>query len=69
MTWRFGTPEDLPNYSHSRSCAVIVSSVPPSVCDNCGEAFVVEEIARKLHQVAADELKKGVEIEIVHFAA
>ena len=62
--------EGLTSITFERANAtVVVKSVPANVCDNCGEAFIAEEIARKVHDVAETELKKGVEVEIVHFAA
>ena len=39
------------------------------VCDNCGEAFIAEEIARKVHTVVNTEFKKGIDLEVVHYAA
>ena len=41
---------------------VVVKRVPANICDNCGEAFVAEDVAHA-------ELKKGVEIEVIHHAA
>lgn len=48
---------------------VVVKDIPANVCDNCGEAFVPEEIARHVHEVVEAELKKGIEVEVVHYAA
>jgi YgiT-type zinc finger domain-containing protein len=48
---------------------VVVKGVPANICDNCGEAFVPEEVARRVHDVAQTELRKGVEIEVIHYAA
>lgn len=48
---------------------VVVKSVPANICDNCGEAFVAEDVARRVHDVAQAEFKKGVEIEVIHYAA
>ncbi len=51
------------------NATVVVKSVPANVCDNCGEAFVAEEIARKVHDVVEAEFKRGVEVEVIHYAA
>jgi YgiT-type zinc finger domain-containing protein len=51
------------------AATVVVKGIPATVCDNCGEAFVAEVIARKVHGVVEAELEKGIEVEIVHFAA
>ena len=48
---------------------IVIKEIPANVCDNCGEAFVSEEIARKIHDTASTELEKGVEVEVIHFAA
>jgi YgiT-type zinc finger domain-containing protein len=48
---------------------VVVKGVPADICDNCGEAFVADEVARRVHEVARTELRKGVEIEVIHYAA
>jgi YgiT-type zinc finger domain-containing protein len=45
------------------NATVVVKSVPANVCDNCGEAFIADEIARKFYAVAETEFKKGVEVE------
>ena len=51
------------------SATLVIKGIPANVCDNCGEAFVSEDIARKLHDLAKSEFDKGVEVEVVHFAA
>ena len=48
---------------------LVIKQVPAEVCDNCGEAFVDEEVGRKVHKIAESELKKGIEIEVIHYAA
>ena len=52
-----------------QNATVVVKSIPANVCDNCGEAFIDETIARSVHRIVETELKKGVEIEVVHYAA
>jgi hypothetical protein len=47
----------------------VITDIPAHVCDNCGEAFVPEKTARRVHEVAEAELKKGVVVEVVHYAA
>ena len=48
---------------------VVVKGVPANICENCGVAFIAEEVARKVHSVANKEFEKGIEIEVVHYAA
>ena len=51
------------------SATLVVKRVPADICDNCGEAFVAEKVARNVHKLAETELKKGVEIEVINYAA
>ena len=48
---------------------IIVKKVPASVCDNCSESFISEDISRKVLETVNNEVKKGVEVEVVHYAA
>ncbi len=48
---------------------IIIKNVPAKVCDNCSEAFVAEDVSKKLLDTVHNEAKKGVEIEILTFAA
>lgn len=51
------------------AATAVVKGVPAKICDNCGEAFVAEDVARRVYAVVETEFKKGIEIEVVHFAA
>ena len=51
------------------NATLVVKRVPADICDNFGEAFVAEEVARNVHKVAKTELKKGVEMEVINYAA
>ncbi len=48
---------------------IIIKKVPATVCDNCHESFVAEEISRNLLAMVHTEAQKGVEVEILHYAA
>ncbi|MBW8003720.1 MAG: type II toxin-antitoxin system MqsA family antitoxin [Planctomycetes bacterium] len=48
---------------------IIVKKVPADVCDNCHESFIPEEISRKVLKTVDNEVKKGVELEVLHYAA
>lgn len=48
---------------------IVIKEVPASVCDNCHESFVTEEISRKLLETVRVEAQKGVEVEVLHYAA
>jgi len=48
---------------------IIIKRIPASVCDNCHESFVAEEISKNLMATVRREAQKGVEVEILHYAA
>lgn len=47
----------------------VIRKIPADVCDNCGEAFLSEHVSREVMNMAGAVVRKGVEIEIVNFAA
>jgi YgiT-type zinc finger domain-containing protein len=52
-----------------RGGAVLVfKDVPADICDNCGEVFHSEDVARALLSQAETALKQGVELDIRRFA-
>ncbi len=48
---------------------LVVKGVPARICDNCGEAYVDEEITRQLLGTAEEALRAGVQVEVREFAA
>jgi YgiT-type zinc finger domain-containing protein len=48
---------------------IIVKGVPASVCDNCGEYYLAEEIADRIYAQAEDAVQRKAEVEIVNYAA
>lgn len=48
---------------------VIIRDVPALVCENCGEYYLSEEVTAKVMQIAEESVKRGVEIEVLRFAA
>lgn len=48
---------------------LVVKGVPARVCDNCGEAYVDEEVTRELTQAAAEALRAGVQVDVREFVA
>jgi YgiT-type zinc finger domain-containing protein len=48
---------------------VILKGVPAEVCDNCGEYYLAEPVAGRVHAVAEMAVRSGAEIEILRFAA
>ena len=50
------------------SATLVYKSVPAQVCENCGEAYVDEDIARQVLQTAEDAARAGVQVDIREFA-
>jgi len=48
---------------------IIIKNVPADICENCGEYYLSSEMTKKILEIANESLKKGVEIEIIKFAA
>ena len=48
---------------------VIIKDVPADVCENCEEYYLSESISEQILRMAEEAVRKGVEVEILHFAA
>jgi YgiT-type zinc finger domain-containing protein len=48
---------------------VIVREVPADVCENCGEYYLSDVISGEVLAMAEDAVRKGVEVEILRYAA
>jgi YgiT-type zinc finger domain-containing protein len=48
---------------------IVIRKVPADVCDNCGEAFLSEDISREVMKMAGESVSKGIEVEIMNYAA
>ncbi len=48
---------------------IIIKDVPAEVCANCCEYYLAEDITRAVLRLANESVQKGVEVEIVRFAA
>ena len=48
---------------------VIVKDVPAAICDNCGEYYLAENVAERVHAQAGDVVQRNAEVEIVSYAA
>ncbi len=51
------------------NAVIIIKDVPADVCDNCGEYYLSESTTRSVLHTAEESAKKGVEVEIIRFAA
>ena len=47
---------------------LVIKGVPAEICDNCGEYYLSDEIAKRLYQQAEESLEHGAEVEIGRFA-
>ena len=50
------------------SATLVFKRVPAQVCENCGEAYVDEDITRQVMQTAKDAARAGVQVDIREFA-
>lgn len=48
---------------------VVIKNVPADVCDNCGEYYLSEEMAESVLELGESAVKKGVEVEVLRWAA
>ena len=48
---------------------LVFKCVPSEICANCGEEYISANINRKLLELAREESKKGVTLEMLNFAA
>lgn len=48
---------------------IVLKKVPAEVCDNCQESFISEKISKNILKIVEAEVKKGIEIEILNYAA
>jgi YgiT-type zinc finger domain-containing protein len=48
---------------------VILKDVPASICDNCGEYYLSDEITGRVLDCANRAVQNGAEVEIIRFAA
>jgi len=48
---------------------IVIKSVPADVCDNCAEYYLSEEVTRRVLELGEEAVRKGVEVEILRYAA
>jgi len=48
---------------------VIIKEVPAQVCENCGEYYLDEDIAARVYAIAEEAVKRGLELEVLQYAA
>jgi len=48
---------------------LVVKGVPAQICENCGEAYVDEEITSRLLQTVEEAVKAGVRVDVREYVA
>lgn len=48
---------------------VLIKGTPAEVCQNCGEYYLDETVARKVYEKAEAAVQRRAEVEILHYAA
>jgi len=48
---------------------LVFKRVPANICENCGEEYISSDVNAALLRHARKELKRGVTLEILNFAA
>ena len=51
------------------SSTLVFKNVPAEICENCGEEYLSEDINRELLKKAKDAADRGVDLELLRFAA
>jgi YgiT-type zinc finger domain-containing protein len=51
------------------SSTIVIKEVPAEVCNNCGDYFLSSETSKAVLCLAEEAVKKGIEVEILKFAA
>ena len=51
------------------SSIVLFREVPADICENCGEPYVSADVAKKLLARAEESFARGVDLELVKYAA
>ena len=46
---------------------VVVRQVPAQVCDQCGEAWIEDSVARRLEEIVEAARARGAEVEVVEW--
>ena len=54
---------------HRHETSIIIKNVPADICQTCGEYYLSEYVTEQVLKRAESASAKGVEVEILHFAA
>lgn len=48
---------------------VVIKDIPAEVCTNCGQAYIGADTMRRLERIVEDAVSRGVEMDVLRFAA
>lgn len=48
---------------------LVIKGIPAQVCDNCGEAYLSEQVTAELLELAASAGQAGVQVEVRQYSA
>ncbi len=48
---------------------VVIRDVPAEICENCGEYYLSEEVARTVERLSGEAVSRHAEIEVLRYAA
>lgn len=54
---------------HRGDTTVLIKGTPAEVCQNCGEYYLDETVARKVYGQAEEAVQRRAEVEILRYAA
>jgi YgiT-type zinc finger domain-containing protein len=54
---------------HRGQTTVLIKATPADICQNCGEYYLTEEVARNVYENAEAAARRQAELEILHYAA
>lgn len=61
-----------PGYTHvtmeRENTTIVFKAVPAHVCENCGETYIDEDVARKILKLAEDAKQSGIQTEVRQYA-
>jgi hypothetical protein len=46
---------------------LVFKAVPAEVCDNCGEAYIAEDVSRQILATAEHAARSGVQVDVREF--
>lgn len=49
--------------------SVLIKDTPADVCDNCGEYYLDDTVARHVYDQAEEAVKRHAEVEVLRYAA